>query len=433
VGLYYNPQPPHIGAAQPLEPRKLTPPSGVGHSNPPFTGSKVGQEVLASWAAVAAFVVLPALFVPPPAGAAQPPPSASLTSVLDTWDVKPPAAIVARNLTPASGPTPSNPPVIGARVPAAVQVAWAPPPWPAQWSPPVIQGAAVAIPPPPIGARVPTAVMVAWLPPPWPSQSSPPLIQGLIPPPPVGSVVPKAVMVSWIPPAPQPIVGQSLTPPSVIVSNPPIVGTAIPLATLNWWYQPFTPIIVGSALTPPVSGPTPPPPVIVAQGGGGKKKKRGPSVRPIWDYANDGRLIRQTVSTDHSKPVEARRAVDTTLSELAREIELERTKLDIAGLKSAAAAPAKTEAPKAAPVEPAGDNDDEQALALLDAQAAKESEAVRALLQEISDLGMSDDERSEIVAKIEGGLAEMHGSFSKFSESIEGMFRSILDVIVRTK
>src|SRR5437879_8007607 len=74
MGIYYNPNPPHIGAQQPLEQRKLTPPqSGPAPQNPPFRGSFVGTEILVAWAVVISPISLPPKVIPQTAIATDPP------------------------------------------------------------------------------------------------------------------------------------------------------------------------------------------------------------------------------------------------------------------------------------------------------------------------------------------------------------------------
>lgn len=266
MGLYYNPIPPHIGAQQPLTPRKLTPPiSGPAPTNPPFPGAQVAQAILVSWAVltvppapvVARNLTPPSAPVPapqfkryeyaihnawiPPPPAPQvainldPPISGPITTLPlfkryeyalhNALIPPPPAPQVAINLDPpVSGPTPQNPPFAGTRVPVPVQVAWLPAP-PA----PILADNFVHwLPPPatylPIGARVPMAVQIAWLPPqpqPQTARNRSPPVSGPAPQNPFfpGARVPVAVQVAWLPPPPQPP-----TVRNVSIATAPVTG-----------------------------------------------------------------------------------------------------------------------------------------------------------------------------------------------------------------
>lgn len=271
MGLYYNPNPPHIGAPQPLEQRKLTPPqSGPTPQNPPFRGSRIGQDVLVSWAVAAVvaatLIVLPTKLVPAQAAVSTPLFANPNYQILRAWDPVAPAPIVAINLDPpVSGPTPQNPPVIGTRVPLPVQIAWLPPP-PApitavNLDPPV--SGPTPQNPPIVGARLPLPVQIGWIPPP-PAPITAinldPPASGPTPqnPPTIGSVVPAAVHVAWLPLPPAPIVAVNLDPPASgpTPSNPSFRGGArVPNEVLIAWLPPVPAPIVARNLIPPVSGP----------------------------------------------------------------------------------------------------------------------------------------------------------------------------------
>lgn len=265
MGIYYNPLPPHIGAQQPLEQRKLTPPSGPLPQNPPFNGgAKIAQAIIMGWSAlVVTNAIAPvtarnltpqnAVNNPPFTGARVPleiqinwpPPLAVIelsfstplpgaavqpvyvrqnVDILNAWLPPVPAPIVAINLDPpVSGPTPQNPPVIGSRVPLAVQVAWLP------------------LPPSPI-----VAVNLD------PPQSAP---AGFFPY--IGSVVTTPVLISWLPSAPMPIVGPKFTLGGAVPSNPPFMGGArVRNEVLINWLPPIPAPIVGTNLTNGVAGMT---------------------------------------------------------------------------------------------------------------------------------------------------------------------------------
>lgn len=308
MGLYYNPIPPHIGAQQPLTPRKLTPPiSGPTPTNPPFPGAQVAQAILVSWAVltippapvVARNLTPPSAPVPAPVfkryeyavhNAWIPPPPAPQTALnLDppvsgpvitlplfkryeygihvAWLPLPPAPIVAINTDPPiSGPPPQNPPFMGgARISQPVLNAWLPPaPMPVL---PVLLDPPISGPqnPPFPGARVPVEVQVAWLPPP-PTPTSHYLAENfapLLPVPatytPIGSRMPVAVQVAWLPPPPMPQPPINLDPPrnGPPINNPFFPGARVPVAVqVSWLPRPPQPPAVRnvSIATAPVTG-----------------------------------------------------------------------------------------------------------------------------------------------------------------------------------
>lgn len=180
MGIYFNPPLPNIGAAQPLTPRALTPPSSP--TDPPF--------------------------------------GHGLTI---TWGDAPVAWQQTRTILPLSGPAPQNPRFAGSSIPAAVLVAWLPPP-----------------PAPIIGAlRTPASV----------APQNPPF---------AGARIPYAVlMTAWLPPPPR--------PPSAVLRDPPISGPtpqAPPRLNLNapnpafaWWMPPTTLPVQGSYTPMPPSPP----------------------------------------------------------------------------------------------------------------------------------------------------------------------------------
>lgn len=224
MGLYYNPIPPHIGAQQPLTPRKLTPPiSGPTPTNPPFPGAQVAQAVLVSWAVLTI----------------------------------PPAPVVARNLTPPSAPVPAPQ---FKRYEYAIHNAWIPPPPAPQTAinlNPPISGPVITL---PLFKRYEHGIHVAWLPlPPAPivAINIDPPISG---PPPQnppfmgGARISQPVLNAWLPPAPMPITVVNLDPPRSGPTNPPFPGSLVPVAVqVSWLPAPFAPIVAGKigAILPP--------------------------------------------------------------------------------------------------------------------------------------------------------------------------------------
>lgn len=311
MGLYYNPPQPHIGAAQPLEPKKLTPQSGPVPQNPPFMGgSRVRQEILNSWSVPAAAVVLQELFVP--AVPAQAAPARTPDAIYQSWSsvlsnsqyasIQVVRESAARMTPPVSGPVPTDPPFNGgAEVSQAVLNWWIPPPpapqssilleppqsGPAPSNPPFVGGAKLApgiaqwwsrdlvfveISAPivpqiqPDSAPVSRAatslaeILISWLPkPPAPitARLLVPPVSGPVPqnPPIVGSRIPAAVLQWWIPAPPLPQLSEQVVPPSPVVVTyvPPPVG--MPAAVTQWWALTAPAVILPRLLTPPQSGP----------------------------------------------------------------------------------------------------------------------------------------------------------------------------------
>lgn len=305
MGLFYSPPLPNIGAQQPLAPEQLTPQSGPAPQNPPLIGSLIGQAILNCWFVPAALIILPQLLIPQSAPVASlPQPQRSLQEVYRTWEVPPPAPITARPLNPAIfGPAPQNPPIVGAIVPLAVQVAWLPPA-PASivtinLNPPISGPAPSSS--PIVGAQIPLAVQVAWLPPqaqpyfgeyePYQPPTLSPPVSGPSPQnPPLTSAINPAILNSWaiapiavaleqagipqsLPVAisplrwpweiyrswdaapPAPIVGSKLVPISGPASqNPPFAGARFAVELeVSWLPAPPAPI-VASIYNPAVGG-----------------------------------------------------------------------------------------------------------------------------------------------------------------------------------
>lgn len=266
MGLYYNPNPPFIGAPQPLAEVQLTPPSGPLPQNPPFRGSRVSGEILNCWAAavvVAALTaVLPPLLVPQPA-AATPLFKKQNFEIYRAWDASVPAPITAINLDPPiSGPAPQNPPVVGSYIPTAVQVAWLPlPPAPivaVNLNPPISGPAANN--PLFAGTRVPIEIQVAWLPP-----APAPITAVNLDPPQSGPAVnnpplaaPRTVL--WPADITLPydlLVRRLLIPaaPGAAVNLP--IGARVPQAVLSAWLAPPQAPVVSVLLNPLIAGPAP--------------------------------------------------------------------------------------------------------------------------------------------------------------------------------
>src|SRR5579859_7999128 len=110
MGIFYNPPNPNFGAQQPLQNEELTPASGPAPQNPQLRGSRVSEEILGCWAAlaIAAAAILPQTspkLVPQPAAAQNPPPISArgITEALQWWNA-PPLAI---QLPQASTPQPA--------------------------------------------------------------------------------------------------------------------------------------------------------------------------------------------------------------------------------------------------------------------------------------------------------------------------------------
>lgn len=269
MGLYYNPNPPHIGAQAPLTPKNLTPPSGPAPQNPPFPGSRISQAILSCWAVAAVAIVLPTLLVPQPAQAAFVPPAKFNQQILRAWEAPPQAAIVAINLDPPiSGPTPQNPPLIGARIPQAVLNAWlpaAPAPIVAINMDPPIAGPVVSNPPFTGGARIPIEIQIGWLAP-----APAPILAGKLPapsapqaPPLVGSRVPLEILLAWVPAPPAPFTRPVRVTISAPADNPPFAGGArVSSEVLIGWLPPASLPVVGpkfaigllTATNPPFPG-----------------------------------------------------------------------------------------------------------------------------------------------------------------------------------
>jgi hypothetical protein len=207
---------------------------------------------------------------------------------------------------PISGPPPTNPPFLGARIAQAILASWtavAPMPVMARNrvpDPPVVtappfrsynyaihnawlaaappsQSSTLLNPPvsgpveptpddPPFmgGAQVSEQVLVAWLPrPPDPivARNLDPPISGPPPEDPPfmgGAQVPEQVLLAWLPKPPQPIVTINLP-----ILEPPIgytpIGARVPAAVMSAWLPPPPDPIVARNLEPPISGPLPSP------------------------------------------------------------------------------------------------------------------------------------------------------------------------------
>lgn len=269
MGLYYNPNPPHVGNHQPLEQRKLTPPqSGPPPQNPPFRGSFIGTETLVAWAAAVAITaispILPAKLVPQAAIAA--PLFKNINyEIVRAWDAPAPPIQSAINLDPPiSGPAPQNPPFTGTRIPVEIQVGWIPPaPAPIvakNLNPPI--GIVAPSNPPFVGSYVRPEIQVAWIPPPPapirainldPPVSGPPPQN----PPFAGTRVPVEVQIAWLPRPSAPIVAINGLPQSPSTPFFPYIGSVIPRAVIVSWLLPPPAPITAINLRPPIAGPAP--------------------------------------------------------------------------------------------------------------------------------------------------------------------------------
>lgn len=250
---------PMLGGAQPYAPELLVPPqSGPTPQNPPFAGSAQPPAALASWwrpvdppppRPMGVIALLPpsaSSYLPP--GAAIPPP------LLAWWAqaVWAPPQTVEQLTPPQGGPVAQNPPFAGPQVPAAITIAWLPA------TPPLWLGARQPYEPlkltpgpqtspyQPIGSALPPGLS-AW----WNVAATPPQPQVVIAPllptaayQPVGPQIPAAMRLWWDradPPAQRGSVIASLLP-AVIVSNPPLLGTPIPPGVLISWLPPVPPV-----------------------------------------------------------------------------------------------------------------------------------------------------------------------------------------------
>lgn len=211
MGLYYNPNPPHIGSQQPLEPKKLIQ-SGPPPQNPPFIdGARVPQAVLNCWtAAVVAAGILPTLPPPKvvPAAAADKPPILGMRvplAVQIAWIPPPPPPPVAENLNPPrSGPAPTNPPFGLKPLYSTTSDVF----------PYTSLMRKQAIPPQNYVFRpdVFPKIYASWVPQPYVAQVSPkyipPVVVDQVPP----SVLPQAVLNSWYVQSPMPVRGSMMAP-----------------------------------------------------------------------------------------------------------------------------------------------------------------------------------------------------------------------------
>jgi hypothetical protein len=269
MGLYYNPQPPHIGASQPLEGKKLTPPSGPLPQSPPVLLTAATLAIILSgWApASAAPQTSPKLV--PQAVVSGPPllNNTALQTILSAWaSTAPPIQTLEQLVPPQSGPPPTNPPFAGgAEVSESVLVAWLPlpplPPVAINLDPPIAGPTPQN--PPFTGSQVPLAVLDAWIPPPPAYQTTdliPVPISGPTPqnPPFAGTGVPESVLVAWLPPQPAAITVDLIPVP---ISGPAAgyvpTGAVEPLAVSVSWLPPQPAAITAVNLNPPISGPAP--------------------------------------------------------------------------------------------------------------------------------------------------------------------------------
>lgn len=229
MGLYYNPPPPHIGAAQPLEPKKLTPPSGPAANNPPFSGgARALQEIFNSWFVSAPLLEPRKLRAPSPPAADNPPfngGARALQEILNSWFV-PAQPIESRKLK--SPPSTDNPPFNGgARVRQEILNSW-------------------VLPAPQLEPR---------------KLSQPPSQTPDNPPFNGGSRVLQAIFNSWFIPAPQLEARKVSPPPSQTPDNPPFNGGARSRQEiLNSWFAPVTSIVLPRPFVPaqPVQAAVPP-------------------------------------------------------------------------------------------------------------------------------------------------------------------------------
>ena len=237
MALFYPPPQPFIGAWQPLEPRKLTPPSVPVNNPPGYRQDGLLVQINASW--ILPFQYPPSLqllvqgFVAP---SVNPPytTTALLAQINLAWQPGPPQPPVGQRLTPPSVPV-NNPPGYSVQ-PLAQQIV-------AAWQPYLLQPQVLeTITPPqsvdnPPGYRLDSALTefnLAWQ---LPFQMPPPLV-----------LMPQGIV--------------------AVVNNPPGYTLNWLLGQLNLAWQPGPPLPTLLTLQTPPSGPLPPPPVAPYAGGG---------------------------------------------------------------------------------------------------------------------------------------------------------------------
>lgn len=228
--------------------------------NPPFAGSKVPQAILNAWLPPAPAPIVARNLTPPSGPAATNPPfTGALVPVtsLEDWSA---TIILARNLTPPSGVAFVLP--VGTQVPQAVLNAWQAPAFAPILARNLTPPSGPPVPINPVGTWVHQEILNAWL----PAAPMPIVAVNLNPPqsgptpqnpPIIGSQVPEAELVAWIPPPPMPIVARNLNPPIGVAAptNPPFAGTSVPIAVLDAWIPPAPMPVLAINLNPPISGP----------------------------------------------------------------------------------------------------------------------------------------------------------------------------------
>lgn len=261
MGLYYNPPSPHIGAAQPLEPKKLTPPNGPTADNPPFNGgARALQEILNSWFVPAPLLELRKLRPPSQQTADNPPFNGGARvrqEILNSWSA-PSWGLEQRKLSPPA-PT-DNPPFNGgARVRQEILNSWFAPSWgiePKRFNPP---SQTPDNPPFNGGARSRQEILNSWFipsvglelrkfqPVSGPTPDSPPLNGG--------ARSRQEILNSWFSPAAAIDLRRPFVPaqPAQVAVPPSLVPDAI----YQSWNVAVLAAQTGRKLTPPISGPTP--------------------------------------------------------------------------------------------------------------------------------------------------------------------------------
>lgn len=231
AGIYYNPNPPQIGAQQIVTPQNLTPPSGPLPQNPPFNGgANYSVSIRACWATIPPPISSFSGFTEtgPAEGVVNNPPliGAQVGQAVLNWHIAPPPApILAGLLTPPSGVVATNPPFVGTQVGQAVLNWYLLPPAPMVASNPAPSSGSVPQNPPfNGGAGYAVAIRAGWasIPPPISSFSgfteTGPVFNPTFP----GTHVGQDVLNWYLPPTPAPILAINLTPPSapLIVTSP---------------------------------------------------------------------------------------------------------------------------------------------------------------------------------------------------------------------
>jgi len=296
VAIFYPPPQPFVGAWQPLEPRKLVPPSVPVNNSPPYRLDSLLAQINLAWQPPPPLPTLNAKRTPP---SVDKPPGYRLDSLLaqlnSQWQTPPFAPpMLGAKLTPPSVIVSQPPRYRLDSLLAQVNLAWQPGPPLPQNLPFIVQPGVIAAYQPYSNQWLPIAIQ-AWQ----PGPLQPPAGQRLTPPsvavnnPPLLAAPNLQVSQAWQLAGPillqntglistvaavaapvgvnpawlyaelnaiwqqvpfQPQIGQQLTPPSVPVNNPPLYSTVELAEQYTQAWQPFVPLPqVLPFQTPPVS------------------------------------------------------------------------------------------------------------------------------------------------------------------------------------